>query len=270
VVLDPGPELRLRRAPDVAAACRAAYGEVDEERCVSLNELLGVLSAAQWQAKGVPVPFLGANIHPAYGVFSPVRGEYLQLVEESPIPADATTAFDLGTGTGVLAAILAERGLERITATDINPRAVRCARENLDRLGYADRVTVEQADLYPEDGRADLIVCNPPWLPSTPTSALEQGIYDADSSMLNRFLEQLPQRLAAEGEAWLIISDLAVRLGLRGAEELTDRIRGAGLKVVGRLDTTPRHARAKDASDPLHEARSREVTTLWRLAHDHG
>ena len=40
----------------------------------------------------------------------------------------------------------------------------------------------------------------------------------------------------------------------------------AGLRVVDRIDTRPRHGRAADASDPLHAARAREVTSLWRLA----
>ena len=38
------------------------------------------------------------------------------------------------------------------------------------------------------------------------------------------------------------------------------------LKVVGRLDARPRHPKAMDRSDPLYPARSKEVTTLWRLA----
>jgi hypothetical protein len=39
----------------------------------------------------------------------------------------------------------------------------------------------------------------------------------------------------------------------------------AGLRVIERIDTRPTHGRAQDASDPLHAARSKEVTSLWRL-----
>ena len=127
---------------------------------VALSELLGVIGAHQWQTKGVHVPALGASIHPAYGVFSPVRGEYIDLVANAPLAQPVPrTAFDLGTGTGVLAVVLAQRGVERVVATDINPRAVACARDNAQRLGAADRVEALEADLYP-DGRADLVVCN--------------------------------------------------------------------------------------------------------------
>jgi methylase of polypeptide subunit release factors len=164
----------------------------------------------------------------------------------------------------VLAALLARRGAGSVVATDINPRAVACARSNLHRLGLADRVRVEEADLWPS-GRADLIVCNPPWLPARPTSALELGIYDAGSDLLHRFLDGLTEHLTPAGEGWLVLSDLAEHLGLRTRDELLGRIADAGLRVADRHDTTPRHPRANDAADPLHEARRREVTSLWRL-----
>lgn len=266
VVIEPDLRLALRRAPDLAGACREAYGELSEPAMVSLNELLGVLSAWQWQQRGVPVPALGDLIHPRYGVFSPVRSEYVDLVAEAPLPAirGDLEAFDLGTGTGVLAAVLARRGAARVTATDLNPRAVACARENMRRLGLEQRVSVMEADLFPP-GRADLIVCNPPWLPGAPTSALELGIYDEGSGMLRGFLAGLGDHLAPDGEAWLVLSDLAEHLGLRPRGKLLQLIDRAGLEVVGKLATPARHPRAKDDRDPLHAARSQEVTTLWRL-----
>lgn len=272
VVLEHDYSLLLRRAPDVRPACDHAYGSARGGRvssgriCVSLSELLGVLSAYQWHRRGVDVPTLGARIHPDYGVFSPVRGEYIDLVDRAPFPAGAAQplAFDLGTGTGVLAAVLAGRGA-RVVATDINPRAVTCARANMRRLGLTGRVRVEEADLWPS-GRADLIVCNPPWIPAEPTSALELGIYDRESDMLHRFLEGAGDHLNRTGEAWLVLSDLAERLGLRTRDELRTRIADAGLRVVGRHDIAPRHPRASDTTDPLHEARRSEITSLWRLA----
>src|SRR5699024_10069014 len=120
VVIEPDLRLALRRAPDLAGACREADGELS-------GPALGPLNA--------------------------------------------------------LAAVLARRGAARVTATDLNPRAVACARENMRRLGLEQRVSVMEADLFPP-GRADLIVCNPPWLPGAPTSALELGIYDEGSGML--------------------------------------------------------------------------------------
>ena len=77
VTLDAQYQLALRRAPEVAAACTAAWGAEGGACVVSLRELLGVVGAHQWRLKGVAVAALGARIHPHYGVFSPVRGEYV-------------------------------------------------------------------------------------------------------------------------------------------------------------------------------------------------
>jgi SAM-dependent methyltransferase len=261
--LDDDYQVPLRRAPDLRRTCQEAYGPEEGASVVSLRELLGLIGAHEWSKKGVDVPALGARIHPHYGVFAPIRGEYVGLVSEAPLPSKEL-AFDIGTGTGVLAAVLARRGIQRVIATDQDPRALVCARENLARLGLADRVDLIAADLFPE-GRAPLVVCNPPWLPARPSSAIEHAVYDPDSRMLKGYLAGLAAHLAPGGEGWLILSDLAEHLGLRSREELLANIAAAGLKVAGRSDVRPTHPRASDPSDPLHTARAAEVTSLWRL-----
>lgn len=276
IALEPDYTVRLRRAPDARAALRHAYGPptaattdgTGEASLVSLPELLGVIGAYEWHRKGIEIPALGGRIHPAYGVFAPTRNEYLDLVAATPLPCgdDRILAFDIGTGTGVLAAILARRGVPEVVATDLNPRAVQCARTNMQHLGLADQVRVVEADLWPGNPqRADLIVCNPPWLPGHPTSALELGIYDPASTVLNRFLTELRDHLTPHGAGWLILSDLAEHLGLRTRDEFLTRIADAGLAVADRHETAPRHSRITDSTDPLHAARARERTVLWRL-----
>jgi SAM-dependent methyltransferase len=259
----------LPRAPDLRHACTQAWGPPDgQPSVVSLRELLGLVGAFEWRRKGVEIPALGPapgnRIHPHYGVFSPVRGEYLDLVAAAALPS-RELAFDIGTGTGVIAAVLARRGVQRVVATDQDQRALACARENLSRLGLVDRVELLDANLFPP-GRAPLVVCNPPWLPARPSSPIEHAIYDEDSRMLRGFLAGLADHLAPEGEGWLILSDLAEHLGLRTREELAGWIADGRLQVIGREDMRPRHPKAQDASDPLHVARAREVTSLWRLA----
>jgi methylase of polypeptide subunit release factors len=261
---EPGHVVPLRRAPDVAEACEEAYGPAGEPYVTSLRELQGLIGAHEWRKKGVEIPALGARIHPWYGVFSPVRGEYVDLVAQAPLPSKVL-AFDIGVGTGVLSAVLARRGVARIVATDQDARALACARENIDRLGLAKQVDLVTADLFPS-GRAPLVVCNPPWVPARPSSPIEYAVYDPDSRMLRGFLEGLAAHLEPGGEGWLILSDLAEHLGLRTREELTDWIAQAGLKVIGKLDARPKHPKAADPSDPLHAARAAEVTSLWRLA----
>lgn len=261
--------LSLRRAPDVAQACNEAYGAVSAPYVISLRELLGVVGAHEWRKKGVKIEALGGrSIHPYYGVFAPLRAEYLQLVAQAALPpswqADSI-AFDIGTGSGVLAAILMQRGVSRVIATDQSDRALACAKENMQRLGYADRVDIVQADLYPQ-GQADLIVCNPPWVPARPSSSLEHAVFDPDSAMLRGFLQGLSAHLKPSGEGWLILSDLAEHLGLRSREQLTAMFTESGLRVIEKIDAKPMHAKIADQEDALHAARAAEVVSLWRLA----
>lgn len=281
IPLDADYSIPLRRAPDWRQACTEAYGAATGPSVVSLRELLGVVGAHEWRKKGVEISALGPTptnrIHPYYGVFSPVRGEYLGLVASTPLPAAGLSSdgavfsgavFDIGTGTGVLAAVLARRGASHIVATDQDSRALACARDNLARLGCSAQVKVIEADLFPPvatHGLASLIICNPPWLPARPSSRVEHAVYDPESRMLLGFLAGLAAHLAPGGEGWLILSDLAEHLGLRTRDALLSAVDGAGLTVLGRLDVRPVHPKAMDASDSLFAARSAEVTSLWRL-----
>ena len=275
----------LRRAPDAKLACTEAWGEPNASGTLNaaalnsvatLRELMGITSAHEWRKKGIEIGALGkvgstANnrIHPHYGVFSPVRGEYINLVNRAEFPPSffervKFVAFDIGTGTGVLSAVLARREVTHIIATDSDARAIACARENLTKLGVIEHVKLLQTNLFP-DGKASLIVCNPPWLPARPSSPIERAVYDEGGQMLKGFLAGLAAHLAPNGEGWLLLSDIAEHLGLRTREELLGMIEAGGLKVVNCTEVRPEHPKAEDGTDPLYAARSKEVTSLWRL-----
>ena len=273
--------IALRRAPDAKQACTEAWGPADGSgpSVASLRELMGVISAHEWRKKGVEIPALTSSgsaiakaapnnrIYPHYGVFSPVRGEYVDLVAAAPLPKNRPAkfvAFDIGTGTGVLAAVLALREVDQVVATDQDERALVCAKENIYKLRLPNPVKVMQADLFPE-GLASVIVCNPPWLPARPGSPLEGAVYDEGSRMLLGFIKGLAAHLAPGGEGWLILSDFAEHLGLRTRAELLAAIEAGGLKVLGRMDAKPEHPKALDSANPLAEARAQEITSLWRL-----
>jgi SAM-dependent methyltransferase len=265
--------LALRRSPDVAQACSQAWGDVvagEGGSVASMRELLGLISAFEWRKNGVEVPALGHapnnRITPHYGVYSPLRGEYIGLVAAAPMAGDVAglTVFDIGTGTGVLSALMVRRGVGHVVATDISAGALACAKANLAQLEVSASVELQEANLFPA-GLADVIVCNPPWLPARASSSIEHAVYDEGSAMLLGFLKGLAEHLKPQGEGWLILSDLAEHLGLRSRAELLQAIASAGLQVKARMDTVPVHGKAQDATDPLHAARRLEVTSLWRL-----
>lgn len=254
----------LPRAPDVSTAVSEALGQIDGDAVLSLRDLLSFISAHEWRKNGVPITALDdAKIHPHYGVFPPTRQDYIDLVASAPLPS-RDIAFDLGTGSGVLTAVLLNRGVQRVVTTDNAPAALACAVDNFEQLGLIDRVELVPGTLYPS-GRASLIVCNPPWLPAKAATSLESAVYDPDGRMLREFLNGLADHLLPGGEGWLILSDLAEHLGLRTRAELLRQIETAGLRVLGRLNAAPSSKGARDATDPLYFARSQEVVSLWRL-----
>lgn len=117
--------------------------------------------------------FRGVRVRLTDSVLVP-RPETETLVEWAlallPAPGSRRLlAIDVGTGSGCIACALAsERADLDVVAVDVSPAAAAVARENVRALDLAGRVKVLAADLFAglRDIRADLIVSNPPYLPS--------------------------------------------------------------------------------------------------------
>jgi hypothetical protein len=77
VPLDADYGIALRRAPDIQQACIEAYGPAEGPSITSLRALLGLIGAHEWRARGIEVAAIGGRIHPHYGVFAPIRSEYV-------------------------------------------------------------------------------------------------------------------------------------------------------------------------------------------------
>jgi SAM-dependent methyltransferase len=267
VRLDERYVLQLANASDVASACVAAWGAPDgRARLTPFRELLGIVGAFEWQRRGIEIPALGARIHPHYGVFAPTRRAYVDLVAE--VMARAALAvervFDVGTGTGVLALLAAKSGAREVIATDIEPRAIRCARENAERLGFANRVRAELRDLFPE-GRADLVIANPPWLPGAARTPLDRSVYDPSGDFLSRWLDGLRDHLSERGEGWLVISDLPELLELRPRAFIAERAESAGLTLIELAEVRAEPALRAKRDDPIAAERAREKIQLFRF-----
>jgi len=240
-------------------------------------------------------PVAPFRIHPHYGVFRPNnRHKYLNLILQQEIPTNNNnnnhhnnnpiTLMDVGTGSGVITALmLRSQRVDRAIATDSNPSAIRCAKDNLERLRLMDRtrlIQLEEGHIFPNhvenrhyrprDCRADLIVCNPPWIPGQAASLMDQAVYDPNSTVLRSFLTQVQHHFTTEdSEAWLILSDLAERLGLRQWEEVEQMIHDGNLHIVGHSQTRVTLPAGKQEEeeevDPIQQARGSEITHLYRL-----
>jgi methylase of polypeptide subunit release factors len=249
----------------VALACRQAWGPPDAPRTVvALKTLLGLLGAAEWRKKGLEVPGLPKKLTPHYGVYLPTRTDYVELLRKLG-DVKGARCFDLGTGTGVLGLLLLQKGAASVVGTDVDPRAVACARENAKFFKVADRFTIEERSLFP-DGKADLVVCNPPWVPEPPKNRVDRAVFDEDSQVLLGFLDGLREHLNPGGRGALLLSNLAELLGLREPGFLAAEFERRGLTLVSRFELPAKHGKAKDKADPLHAVRSKELTSLYVLA----
>jgi release factor glutamine methyltransferase len=128
---------------------------------------------------------------------------------------DACRVLDVGTGSGAIAVtIAAERPCAIVTATDISEAALKVASDNAERLGVADRIRFERADLLSGREQYDVVVSNPPYIARRemeelqaeirehePVTALEAG---EDGLDVVRALLAAAERATASGAQMLI------------------------------------------------------------------
>jgi len=123
-------------------------------------------------------------------------------------PGDAV--LDMGTGSGIQA-IVAAATAARVVAVDINPKAVRLARENARANGVADKVTVLEGDLFAPVGpeRFDAILLNPPYLEGRVRSLLDHAMFDPGRKLHRRFFAEAKAFLTPGGCVLMVCSSLA-------------------------------------------------------------
>lgn len=104
------------------------------------------------------------------------------LIEVSQRKSRAVTALDFGTGSGCLAVALAVKcDAARITALDVSTNALDLARQNAARNGVAERISFVQTNalaMLPAEMRFDLLVSNPPYIPTAEIAALQPEVRD--------------------------------------------------------------------------------------------
>ena len=228
---------RLREAGVVSASSEAEailrhYGRIERLDFYAGNKTLGrparhrARLALQRRVQGRPLQhvlrtaeFLGIRLRVNRDVLIP-RPE-TELLAEKAIEILSgqrdLEVLDVGTGSGCIALSLTGARTDcRMTALDISPRALKVARENARRLGQSPRIRFVQSDLFRafrKNKAWDLIVCNPPYIPSgeipglsrevrqEPLLALDGG--GDGLAVVSRLLEEAPGRLEAGG--WLLM-----------------------------------------------------------------
>ena len=137
---------------------------------------------------------------------------------------ESPRVLDLCTGSGCVAAAIAKNlKTATVIAIDISPPAVEIAKNNIEKLGLTDRVTVEQGDLFEPikrmvDARPfDMIVANPPYIATDQLAELDKSVRDFEPltaldggedglSIHRRILQTAPDHLTAAGRVFLEIA----------------------------------------------------------------
>ncbi len=135
------------------------------------------------------------------------------LLEEAISRLAFGSFLDVGTGSGIQAIAAARNPkVTKVTAIDVNPKALAYAKENARNAGVESKITFVESDLFSAlKGKFDTIAFNPPYLPSSEEYssdiALESGKSGREAT--ERFLEKFQEHLKPEGIVLLLQSNLS-------------------------------------------------------------
>lgn len=171
------------------------------------------------------------------GVYAPQHDSHL-LIEAMSVTTNVAhrRVLDLCTGSGVVAIAAARLGARSVTAFDICPQAIECARTNATRAGVAVDARVGSWTAALAAGPYDLVVSNPPYVPTGPDVHLEDipdeagpaRAWNAGSDgrlILDPLCDSAPRLLADGGTMLIVQSEFA------GSELSLRRLREAGMRA---------------------------------------
>ena len=219
----------LHMEEEASGELAEAYGRLLEKRCTRIP--LQYLTGEQ--------EFMGLTFSVNPHVLVP-RQDTETLVEQAEKQlSPGKRVLDLCTGSGcILISLLARVPGVSGLGTDISEEALATAESNADRLGVADRAQWARGDLFaPVEGRFDVIVSNPPYIPREdidglmpevadfePRGALDGG--DDGLDFYRRITSEASEYLEAGGRLFL-------EIGCDQAEDVADLMRKSGICPCG-------------------------------------
>ena len=254
----------LKRSPGIGWL-EILYPDMDKF-LLPFPQVQGLNSSWQWYMKGISYPGLKMRIQPFYGTYFPTRFDHLRLFWNwlKDYSGPKNVAMDVGTGCGVLAFQLLSSGFEFVQAVDINPNAIISVEEDAKRFEFQGRLDVRQSDLFEKcDGKADLIVFNPPWMPAQKQrSGLDEAIY-YEPGLFERFFDQAGEYLQKEGKLVLLFSNLAKKVGVQEYHPVENE-----LNLNSRFKKTEllkKKAARSSKKTKRRDHRKKEFVELWVL-----
>lgn len=207
--------------------------------------------------EGVQLGVLGHRIHPYYATYAPTRTEHLELFGTwlAGYQGALDAAVDVGTGSGVLALMLARAGFTQVHATDVNPNAVESVRRQLTRTPAP--VHVREGDLLDSVPAVDLVVFNPPWISGRVKRPLDQALYFEDG-LFERFFDQAHATVRPDGRVVLVFSNVLRLVGGERHHPIEAELQRGRFRLVERLSRKVKPGKGFK--------RTREKVEVWELA----
>ncbi|XRP96364.1 HemK2/MTQ2 family protein methyltransferase [Methanocaldococcus sp. 16A] len=166
------------------------------------------------------------KLHPE--VYEPAEDSILLL--RNLVDVKNKEVLEIGVGTGLISIACAKKGAKKVVGVDINPYAVKLAKENA-KLNNVDIICLE-SDLFENvTGKFDVILFNPPYLPTSDEDKIDSYLnyaFDGGKNgreILDRFIDNLPNYLKKGGVVQILQSSLT------GEKETINKLKSLGFKV---------------------------------------
>jgi tRNA1Val (adenine37-N6)-methyltransferase len=178
--------------------------------------------------------------------------------------SDVRQILDVGTGTGLLSLMLAQKTNVPIDAIEIDPNAFGQAKENISSSPWKDRVTIYQADasLFKFSSKYDIIISNPPFYENELKSGdVKKNLAHHEGLSLQQLLILIRENLSSHGSFFLL-------LPFKRSEEAEKLIDDSGLSILQKISVRQslKHDFFRIMIQGGHESDKEKITTeisIW-------
>ena len=259
-------KVQIQDKVTIPSLLKDLFPETEQILHLSLLDFQSLHQASQKYEQGLFFAILGYKIHPFFAVYAPTRTSHLELFATwlQKYSGQRNCAYDIGVGSGILSFLLAKKGFGKIIATDSNPNAIQSVQRDIERLkeerGYLQNIIPKHGDLFGEETeKADVIVCNPPWMLGEVRSKLDEAMY-FENGFFDRFFEQAHLRLQPNGRLVLIFSNVIDLVTPEVGHPIQKELNEHRFTLVQKMQR-----RIKGSKDGQRKRRTKERVEVWEL-----
>ena len=242
------------------------FSETVKSLYLSLLDFQSLHQASQKYEQGIFFDVLGHKIHPFFAVYTPTRTSHLELFTTwlQKYSGPKNCVYDIGVGSGILSFLLAKQGFGQIIATDSNPNAIESVQRDIKRLKekrvYLQNIIPVHGDFFAKGTKkADVIVCNPPWMLGEIKSKLDEAMY-FEEGFFDRFFEEAHLRLQPNGRLVLIFSNVIDLVTPEVGHPIQKELDEHRFTLVQKMQR-----RVKGTKEGQRKRRTKEKVELWIL-----